>query len=79
MTVLERPFQKIERAVWLAIQEKANVPGSLERAVATAVTRDQKLAAQKVTKVSLVLFYIIVFGLDPSSKHKSTHNWFYFI
>ena len=21
----------------------------------------------------------LVFGLDPSSKHKSTHNWFYFI
>ena len=39
--VLERPFCKIERTVWLALQEKADVPGSLERAVATAVTRNQ--------------------------------------
>ena len=62
MTVLERPFQKIERAVWLAIQEKANVPGSLERAVATAVTRDQKLAVQKVTKV------LAMYSLVPEAK-----------
>ena len=62
VTVLERPFQKIERAVWLAIQEKANVPGSLERAVATAVTRDQKLAVQKVTKV------LATYSLVPEAK-----------
>ena len=61
--VLERPFQKIERAVWHALhQEKANVPGSLERAVAMAVTRDQKLAVQKVTKV------LAMYSLVPEAK-----------
>jgi len=60
--VLERPFQKIERAVWMALQQKANVPGSLERAVATAVTRDQKLAVQKVTKV------LAMYSLVPEAK-----------
>ena len=60
--VLERPFQKIERAVWMALQEKANVPGSLERAVAMAVTRDQKLAVQKVTKV------LAMYSLVPEAK-----------
>lgn len=62
VSVLERPFQKIEAAVWNALYNQSmnggvgggagtNVPGSLERAVAMAVTRDQKLAVQKVTKV----------------------------
>lgn len=46
----------------MAIQEKANVPGSLERAVATAVTRDQKLAVQKVTKV------LAMYSLVPEAK-----------
>jgi hypothetical protein len=60
--VLERPFVKIERAVWAALQEKANVPGSLERAAAVAVTRDQKLAVQKVTKV------LAMYSLVPEAK-----------
>jgi hypothetical protein len=60
--VLERPFQNIERAVWTALQEKANVPGSLERAVAMAVTRDQKLAVQKATKV------LAMYSLVPEAK-----------
>lgn len=55
MYVLKRPFQRVERAVWLALQEKANVPGSLERAVAMAVTRDQKLAVQKVIRILVTL------------------------
>lgn len=46
----------------MAIQEKANVPGSLERAVAMAVTRDQKLAVQKVTKV------LAMYSLVPEAK-----------
>lgn len=62
VAVLERPFNKIEHAVWTAIQEKANVPGSLERAVAMAVTRDQKLAVQKVTKV------LAMYSLVPEAK-----------
>jgi len=46
----------------MALQEKANVPGSLERAVAMAVTRDQKLAVQKVTKV------LAMYSLVPEAK-----------
>ena len=48
VSVLERPFLRIERAVWMAMQEKAQVPGSLEQAAAVAVTRDYKLSVQKV-------------------------------
>ncbi|KAL3791020.1 hypothetical protein HJC23_003009 [Cyclotella cryptica] len=62
VSVLERPFLKIERAVWRAMQEKSNVPGSLERAAAVAVTRDQKLAVQKVTKV------LAMYSLVPEAK-----------
>ena len=80
VSVLERPFQKIERAVWNALYQNAsggggsggvggaaggggsNVPGSLERAVAMAVTRDQKLAVQKVTKV------LAMYSLVPEAK-----------
>ncbi|KAL7518573.1 hypothetical protein ACHAWX_003387 [Stephanocyclus meneghinianus] len=62
VSVLERPFLKIERAVWTALQEKSNVPGSLERAAAVAVTRDQKLAVQKVTKV------LAMYSLVPEAK-----------
>lgn len=64
VSVLERPFNKIEQAVWTAINEKANVPGSLERAVAMAVTRDQKLAVQKVTKV-LAMYSLVPEGKRP--------------
>jgi len=60
--VLERPFQRIEQAVYMALQEKTNIPGSLERAVATAVTRDQKLAVQKATKV------LAMYSLVPEAK-----------
>ncbi|KAL9178326.1 hypothetical protein ACHAXT_001754 [Thalassiosira profunda] len=60
--VLERPFRKIERAVATAVQSAARVPGSLERAAATAVSRDQKLAAQKVTKV------LATYSLVPEAK-----------
>jgi hypothetical protein len=66
VSVLERPFLKIERAVWMALQEKANVPGSLERAVAVAVSRDQKLAVQKVTKVC-------------GCWHHFAYNYFYYL
>ena len=38
-----------------------------------------KVGSSKSNKGEFGLSYIIVFGLDPSSKHKSTHNWFYFI
>jgi hypothetical protein len=48
--------------VWTALREKANVPGSLERAVAMAVTRDQKLAVQKATKV------LAMYSLVPEAK-----------
>ncbi|KAL3808097.1 hypothetical protein ACHAXA_010809 [Cyclostephanos tholiformis] len=65
--VLERPFQNIERAVLTALQEKANVPGSLERAVAVAVTRDQKLAVQKATKV------LAMYSLVPEAKRPMCH------
>eukprot|EP00585_Thalassiosira_rotula_P014453 CAMPEP_0196180210 /NCGR_PEP_ID=MMETSP0911-20130528/23436_1 /TAXON_ID=49265 /ORGANISM="Thalassiosira rotula, Strain GSO102" /LENGTH=74 /DNA_ID=CAMNT_0041449239 /DNA_START=24 /DNA_END=245 /DNA_ORIENTATION=+ len=46
----------------MALREQANVPGSLERAVAMAVTRDQKLAVQKVTKV------LAMYSLVPEAK-----------
>ena len=46
----------------MALREKANVPGSLERAVAMAVTRDQKLAVQKATKV------LAMYSLVPEAK-----------
>jgi hypothetical protein len=70
VSVLERPFQKIEAAVWNALYNgnnnngggNNNVPGSLERAVAMAVTRDQKLAVQKVTKV------LAMYSLVPEAK-----------
>ena len=73
VSVLERPFQKIEAAVWNALYNQSmsggggggavnNVPGSLERAVAMAVTRDQKLAVQKVTKV------LAMYSLVPEAK-----------
>ena len=74
MYVLERPFQKIERAVWTALQEKANVPGSLERAVAMAVTRDQKLAVQKVTKV-LAMYSLVPEAKKPMSDCEGMLRW----
>ena len=72
--VLERPFQKIERAVWTALQEKANVPGSLERAVAMAVTRDQKLAVQKVTKV-LAMYSLVPEAKRPMCQCEGMLRW----
>ncbi|KAL7552948.1 hypothetical protein ACHAWF_017317 [Thalassiosira exigua] len=72
--VLERPFRKIERAVWLALQEKADVPGSLERAVATAVTRDQKLAVQKVTKV-LAMYSLVPEAKRPMCRCEGMLRW----
>ena len=60
--VLERPFQRIEHATWLTMQDKANLPGSIERAVAMAVTRDLKLAVQKATKV------LAMYSLVPEAK-----------
>ena len=52
VSVLERPFLKIERAIVLLGSSSnsvaaANVPGSMERAVAMAVTRDMKLAVDE--------------------------------
>ncbi|KAL3785845.1 hypothetical protein ACHAW5_000153 [Stephanodiscus triporus] len=72
--VLERPFQKIERAVWTALQEKANVPGSLERAVAMAVTRDQKLAVQKATKV-LAMYSLVPEAKRPMCECEGMLRW----
>lgn len=60
--VLERPFQRIEQAMWMTLQEKTSMPGALERAVAMAVTRDQKLAVQKMTKV------LAMYSLVPEAK-----------
>lgn len=74
VSVLERPFQQIERAVWTALQEKANVPGSLERAVAIAVTRDQKLAVQKVTKV-LAMYSLVPEAKRPMCVCKGMLRW----
>lgn len=74
MHVLERPFQKIENAVWTALQAKANVPGSLERAVATAVTRDQKLAVQKVTKV-LAMYSLVPEAKKPMCECEGMLRW----
>lgn len=72
--VLERPFLKIERAVWMTLQQKANVPGSLERAVATAVTRDQKLAVQKVTKV-LAMYSLVPEAKEPMTRCDGMLKW----
>lgn len=72
--VLERPFQNIERAVWTALQEKANVPGSLERAVAMAVTRDQKLAVQKATKV-LAMYSLVPEAKRPMCQCEGMLRW----
>ena len=46
----------------MASQEKIHMPGSLERAASTAVTRDQKLAVQKATKV------LAMYSLVPEAK-----------
>lgn len=68
VSVLERPFLKIERAVSVVLHGSnstaaaANVSGSMERAVALAVTRDMKLAVQKVTKV------LAMYSLVPDAK-----------
>jgi hypothetical protein len=74
VSVLERPFQKIERAVWMALQEKANVPGSLERAAAVAVTRDMKLAVQKVTKV-LAMYSLVPEAKRPMCQCEGMLRW----
>jgi hypothetical protein len=74
VTVLERPFVKIERAVWAALQEQANVPGSLERAAAVAVTRDQKLAVQKVTKV-LAMYSLVPEAKKPMCESVGMLKW----
>mmetsp|Transcript_31715 Transcript_31715/g.67211 ORF Transcript_31715/g.67211 Transcript_31715/m.67211 type:complete len:869 (-) Transcript_31715:218-2824(-) len=74
VAVLERPFNKIEHAVWSAIREKANVPGSLERAVAMAVTRDQKLAVQKVTKV-LAMYSLVPEAKKPMCECEGMLRW----
>ncbi len=74
VAVLERPFNKIEHAVWSAIQDKANVPGSLERAVAMAVTRDQKLAVQKVTKV-LAMYSLVPEAKKPMCECEGMLQW----
>lgn len=62
VSVLERPFHRIERAVRTALRETAQAPGSLERAAAVAVTRDHKLSVQKVTKV------LAMYSLVPEAK-----------
>ena len=74
VSVLERPFLKIERAVWMALQEKSNVPGSLERAAAVAVTRDQKLAVQKVTKV-LAMYSLVPEAKRPMCQCEGMLRW----
>ena len=92
VSVLERPFQKIENAVWNALYSQNmsggggggggggavggvnNVPGSLERAVAMAVTRDQKLAAQKVTKV-LAMYSLVPEAKSPMCKCEGMLRW----
>ena len=62
VSVMDRPFLRIERGVWMAMQEKAQVPGSLEQAAAVAVTRDHKLSVQKVAKV------LAMYSLVPEAK-----------
>jgi len=84
VSVLERPFQKIERAVWNALYNQNmsgggaaganNVPGSLERAVAMAVTRDQKLAVQKVTKV-LAMYSLVPEAKSPMCQCEGMLRW----
>ena len=84
VSVLERPFQKIERAVWSALYNQNmsgggaagvnNVPGSLERAVAMAVTRDQKLAVQKVTKV-LAMYSLVPEAKSPMCQCEGMLKW----
>jgi len=91
VSVLERPFQKIERAVWNALYNQSaggagggaggagagvanNVPGSLERAVAMAVTRDQKLAVQKVTKV-LAMYSLVPEAKSPMCQCEGMLRW----
>lgn len=56
------------------MQEKANVPGSLERAVAMAVTRDQKLAVQKVTKV-LAMYSLVPEAKKPMCDSQGMLRW----
>eukprot|EP00956_Cyclotella_meneghiniana_P041074 scaffold214219_cov73-Cyclotella_meneghiniana.AAC.2 len=59
VSVLGRPFLRIERAVWMAMQEKAQVPGRLEQAAAVALTRVHKLSVQKVAKV-LAMYSLVL-------------------
>lgn len=58
----------------MALQEKTNVPGSLERAVAMAVTRDQKLAVQKVTKV-LAMYSLVPEAKKPMCDCENMLRW----
>jgi len=93
VSVLERPFRKIENAVWNVLYHQnvsrggggvlaaaggnnfnTNVPGSLERAVAMAVTRDQKLAVQKVTKV-LAMYSLVPEAKSPMCKCEGMLRW----
>jgi len=48
----------------MALQEKEKIPGSIERAVAMAVARDQILTVQKVTKV-LAMYSIVPKAKKP--------------
>mmetsp|Transcript_17132 Transcript_17132/g.25437 ORF Transcript_17132/g.25437 Transcript_17132/m.25437 type:complete len:650 (-) Transcript_17132:701-2650(-) len=60
VAVMERPFRRIQREVRWA--EKENMPGGPERAAATAVSRAQKLAVQKITKL------LAIYSLVPQAK-----------
>mmetsp|Transcript_3583 Transcript_3583/g.9583 ORF Transcript_3583/g.9583 Transcript_3583/m.9583 type:complete len:644 (+) Transcript_3583:1833-3764(+) len=58
--VIERPFDKMARAMERAVRD--STPGGAERAVATAINRDMKLAVQKVTKL------LAIYSLVPEAK-----------
>lgn len=58
--VMERPFDKMARAVERARRE--SIPGGAERAVASAMNRDMKLSVQKVTKL------LAIYSLVPEAK-----------
>ena len=81
VSVLERPFLKIERAISVVLlgsssnsAAAANVPGSMERAVAMAVTRDMKLAVQKVTKV-LAMYSLVPDAKRPMCDSEGMLRW----
>ena len=58
--VLERPFLKMERAAERAVRD--STPGGADRAAASAINRDMKLAVQKVTKL------LAIYSLVPEAK-----------